>query len=193
MQSAVRVFLERIACQLGSFAWALPRGSAWARLWSFWSSAAIASVGGLGFLLRPKLLLQSHQEVAQDLILAFPVLGLGGVAEKGAEFVRTDPKAPQGENGQHVVVFVIQRDAEFAEDLVVVEGFFGDRDLIVFFASIQDDEPVEEGREVFVVEFFELGIVFFFEPKGDFFEEYVHSAQGKNLGHLVVMKVEGIA
>ena len=137
--------------------------------------------------------LQSHQEIAQHLVFAFPVLGLGGVAEKGAELVLAESESSQGKDVEHVFVLVVERDAEFAEDQVVVEGLFGDRHFLTFQSAIQDDESVEKGRQVLVVELFEVGIVFFFEPKSNFLRKKIDPAKSENLGHLVVVKVKGIS
>ena len=104
-----------------------------------------------------------------------------------------EAESTQGKDVEHVLILVVQRDAEFAEDQVVVEGLFGDRHLLTFQSAIQDDESVEKSRQVLVVELFEVGIVFLFEPQGDFLEVYVHTSQGKNLSHLVVVKMKGIS
>jgi hypothetical protein len=147
----------------------------------------------LGFVFRPVFHLQAHQEIANHLIFAFPVLGLGGVSEKGAELVLAESESSQGKYLEHVFILVVERDAEFAEDEVVVEGLFGSGYFLAFQASVEDDESVEKSREVLVVELFEVGIVFFFEPKGDFLREEIDPAKSENLGHLVVVKMKGIA
>ena len=65
--------------------------------------------------------LQTHQEIAEHLVFAFPVLGLGWIAEKSTELVVAESEPTQGKDVEHVFILVIERDAEFAEDEVVVE------------------------------------------------------------------------
>jgi hypothetical protein len=127
------------------------------------------------------------------LVFAFPVLGLGWVAEKSTELVFAESEPTQGKDVEHVFILVIERDAEFAEDQVVVEGLFGCGYFLAFKSSVEDDESVEKGCKVLVVELFEVGIIFLFQPKGDFLREEIDPAKSENLGHLVVVKVKGVS
>ena len=104
-----------------------------------------------------------------------------------------ESESSQGKDVEHVFILVIERNAEFAEDEVVVQGLFGCGYFLAFQSSVEDDESVEKSRKVLVVELFEVGIVFFFEPQGDFLRKEIDPAKSENLGHLVVVKVKGVS
>jgi hypothetical protein len=64
-------------------------------------------------LLSPVFFLQPHQKIAKHLVLAFAVLRLRGIAEKGTQLVLAQSKAPQAKDLQHPFFLEVQGNLEF--------------------------------------------------------------------------------
>jgi len=62
---------------------------------------------------------QAVEEIAQDLVAAFHVVGMVFVPEQSAEFTFRNPEIDESEDVDDVGVLEFECDAEFLEDIVV--------------------------------------------------------------------------
>ncbi len=104
-----------------------------------------------------------------------------------------EPETSQRKELKHILFPEIKGDFEFAQDVVVVDGFFSWRNLIVFFAPVENDQSVEKVGEIPVLQLGIFRFVFFFQPERDFLGKKRLAAQTKNLSHFVVVEMERVA
>jgi hypothetical protein len=150
-------------------------------------------LSGKGLFPVAKLYLQPRQEIAQDLVFAFPVMLVARLAEKGAQFVFAHAEVGQLQNGQHVLGLQVQCDFQFHENHVVGQAGFRLRLRAGLFAAQGIDKTIEKDCQGAVVALLEGRIVIFFQPVADLLPGHGLAGFGEDTDHAAIVKVEDIA
>lgn len=139
------------------------------------------------------LLLQSAQEITQNLILTRSVLVLRRLAEKGAQFVLADLSVNAFKDIQYIGILHVQRNLDFTKNDVVVQLFLWLGLLAFFLPSFVVDESVQESSQFNVLHLDKGGLQILFEPVAHFGAGYGVIGLCEEVDHFGVVVVEGVS
>jgi len=139
-----------------------------------------------------KALLQALQKIAQNLILATPIMLMPWFTEQGCQFVLAKREPCLLKEGQDIVGLKIQRNSQLHQDHIVGQMPFRGW-LRVFAATTSGIDPtVKEDRHLHVINFLITGVGLLLEPGTNLLSGHRMIGTGKHVDHVVVIQIEDV-
>ncbi len=137
--------------------------------------------------------LESEQEIAENLILAGPVILVSPAPEKSAQFRFTQGKTSQCDNLKNFIIAQVKGNFQLSEDNIVVEAVLRSRLLPLTLAANPGDQTIEENCKMLVIYMLEGRIIIPFEPVAETRPRHPAISCRKGRYHFVIFKIKYIA
>jgi len=137
--------------------------------------------------------LQTFEKITQNLIFAFAVVLVPGLAKQRGQFMLAERQTGFLQKVQHVVGLQIQGNAQLHQHHVVCQAILRYRLWAFATPATGIDQSIQKNRHLAVGDFDKSRIVLLLQPGTHLIPAHVTVSAGKYINHLVIIQIKDIA